>query len=123
MRRIFLTSAAAIRRHAAMLSSRRRTGAVPLGSRFQLASFSFTPRAIRLRARQPVNSPPRQHIVGRSDFTARVFFAAARCGEDRSAIAGGSVEVRSRKSRDIALVPLGGQLSTECSHTRTRPSG
>jgi uncharacterized cupredoxin-like copper-binding protein len=89
-----------------------------------LANFKFTPRTIRLRAGQPV----RLHLVNRSggghDFTAREFFAAASVRpQDRGAIIDGSVEVRGRQGREIALVPRAGRYKLKCTHTLHKTLG
>ncbi len=83
-----------------------------------LSSFDYRPRAIRLRAGQPV----RLHLVNRSrgghDFTAREFFAAATVRPaDRGAIGNGRIDLKGRESREIALVPRAGRYTVKCTHT------
>jgi uncharacterized cupredoxin-like copper-binding protein len=83
----------------------------------KLSSFDFTPSTLHLRAGRPVVL----HLVntgsGGHDFTAPAFFAAAQVQPgNRGAIAQGSVEVRSRQSVDVALVPKAGDYSLKCSH-------
>ncbi len=83
-----------------------------------LSSFNYGPRAIRLRAGQPV----RLHLVNKSgsghDFTAREFFAAATVrSADRPAIGNGRIDLKGRESREIALVPRAGRYKVRCTHT------
>jgi uncharacterized cupredoxin-like copper-binding protein len=83
-----------------------------------LSSFKYAPSTIHLRAGQPVVLHLANVSGGGHDFTAPEFFAAAqlRAG-DRAAIKGGSVELRGKQSRDIALVPKAGRYRLKCSHT------
>jgi uncharacterized cupredoxin-like copper-binding protein len=83
----------------------------------KLSSFDFTPSTLHLRAGQPVVL----HLVntgsGGHDFTAPAFFAAARVQPgNRGGVAKGSVEVGSRRSVDVALVPKAGDYPLKCSH-------
>jgi plastocyanin len=83
----------------------------------KLSSFDFTPSTLHLRAGHPVVL----HLVntgsGGHDFTAPAFFAAAQVQpRNRGAVAKGSVEVRSRQSVDVALVPKVGDYPLKCSH-------
>src|SRR5688572_29464489 len=84
----------------------------------KLANFSYSPRTIRLRAGQPVVLHLVNTSSGGHDFTARKFFAAATVRpQDRGEVVGGSVEVRSRQSVDVALVPRAGRYPLKCGHT------
>jgi plastocyanin len=83
----------------------------------KVSSFDFTPSTLHLRAGQPVVL----HLVntgsGGHDFTAPAFFAAAQVqARNGSAVAKGSVEVGSRRSVDVALVPKAGDYPLKCSH-------
>ncbi|HEX8062470.1 MAG TPA: cupredoxin domain-containing protein [Allosphingosinicella sp.] len=83
----------------------------------KLSSFDFTPSTLHLRAGHPVVL----HLVntgsGGHDFTAPAFFAAAQVHPgSRAAVAKGSVEVGSRRSVDVALVPKAGVYPLKCSH-------
>ena len=81
----------------------------------QLASFSFTPSTIHLRAGQPVVL----HLVnvssGSHDFAAREFFAAATM-RNPGAAPEGRVELGKHESRDIALIPRAGRYPLKCTH-------
>lgn len=82
-----------------------------------LSSFDFTPSTLHLRAGRPVVL----HLVntgsGGHDFTAPAFLAAAQVRpQDRRAAGKGRIEVRSRQSVDIALVPKAGNYPLKCSH-------
>jgi uncharacterized cupredoxin-like copper-binding protein len=97
------------------------TSAQPEWSRAQrvevkLASFSYTPSAIHLRAGQPVDL----HLVnvssGGHDFAAREFFAAATL-RNPGAVDRGRVELGSHETQDIFLVPRAGRYPLRCTHT------
>ena len=83
----------------------------------KLSNFDFTPSTLRLRAGRPVVL----HLVntgsGGHDFTAPAFVAAARIRPgDRAAVGKGRIEVRSRRSVAVALVPKAGTYPLKCSH-------
>lgn len=83
----------------------------------QLSSFDFTPSTIHLRAGRPVVLHLVNTASGGHDFTAPAFFAGAQLRpQDRRAVAKGSVDVGSRKSVDIFLVPKAGDYPLKCSH-------
>jgi plastocyanin len=83
----------------------------------RLANFSYSPKAIRLRAGQPVILRLVNTASGGHDFTAPRFFAAAQVRpQDRRLIQQGSVEFRGRQSHDIALVPKAGRYALKCGH-------
>lgn len=81
----------------------------------RLSSFDFDPDSLRLRAGEPIVL----HLVntgrGGHNFSAPQFFAAA------SSLSGpvhdGAVEVASRQSVDIRLVPARGSYRLRCTHT------
>jgi uncharacterized cupredoxin-like copper-binding protein len=82
-----------------------------------LANFSYSPKTIHLRAGRPVVLHLVNSASGGHDFTARQFFAAAAVRpQDRGAIAGGSVELKGRQSRDVGLVPRAGRYPLKCGH-------
>src|SRR3954468_7370408 len=75
----------------------------------KLASFSFTPSTIHLRAGQPVVLHLVNVASGGHDFGAPAFFEAADVrAEDRGKIDDGSVDLHGRQSADVALVPKAG---------------
>ena len=83
-----------------------------------LSNFKFAPRAIHLKAGQPVVL----HLVNTSggghNFSAPAFFAAASLREqDRAAVREGGIELGSEQSRDMALVPAAGRYKLRCTHT------
>jgi plastocyanin len=82
----------------------------------KLASFSYTPKTIHLRAGQPVVLHLVNVASGGHDFTAREFFAAATL-RDPNAVERGRVELAGHESRDVALVPHAGHYPLKCSHT------
>lgn len=82
-----------------------------------LSSFKYAPQVIRLRAGQPVVLHLANVSGGGHDFTAPEFFASAQVrATDRAAIKGGSVEVKGKQSRDVALVPKAGRYRLKCTH-------
>ena len=83
-----------------------------------LANFKFSPAAIHLHAGQPVVLHLVNAAGGGHNFSAPKVFAAADVRpQDRTALAGGAVEVKSHASRDIALVPAAGRYKLHCTHT------
>jgi plastocyanin len=77
-------------------------------------SFGFAPRAIHLRAGQPVtltfiNSSRIGH-----DFTAIEFFASSTIVA--GAAPGGEIELAGHQARRITLVPRPGAYRAHCSH-------
>src|SRR5687768_4276347 len=90
----------------------------------KLANFSYSPKTIRLRAGQPVLLRLVNASSSGHDFTARQFFAASTVRpQDQGAVAGGSVELRGRQSRDIMLVPRAGRYPLKCTHTLHKAFG
>jgi uncharacterized cupredoxin-like copper-binding protein len=82
-----------------------------------LANFSYRPKTIHLRAGRPVVLHLVNSASGGHDFTAKGFFAASAIRpQDRSAVAGGSVELKGHQSRDVALVPRPGRYPLKCGH-------
>jgi plastocyanin len=82
----------------------------------RLASFSYTPNAIHLRAGQPVVLHLVNTASGGHDFNARSFFAAATL-RDPGAVERGGVELGGHESRDVALVPRAGRYPLKCTHS------
>ena len=82
----------------------------------KLASFSYTPSTIHLRAGEPVVLHLVNVASGGHDFAAREFFAAATL-RDPSAVDRGRVDLGGHESRDIALVPRAGHYPLRCTHT------
>src|SRR3954468_14014005 len=82
----------------------------------KLASFSYTPSTIHLRAGQPVVLHLVNTASGGHDFAAREFFAAATL-RDPGAVDRGRVELGSHESRDIFLVPRAGRYPLRCTHS------
>jgi plastocyanin len=83
----------------------------------RLSSFDFTPSTIRLRAGVPVALRLVNSGSGGHNFAAPAFFASARI-DPRSAplIRRGAVELRSRGSAEIRLVPAAGRYRLRCTH-------
>ena len=82
-----------------------------------LASFSFTPSTIRLRAGESVRLRLVNTGRGGHNFSAPEFFAAARLAPGQAAVAGGTIEVPSRQTVEIRLTPARGQYRLRCTHT------
>lgn len=82
----------------------------------KLASFSYTPSTIHLRAGQPVVLHLVNVASGGHDFAAREFFAASTL-RDPGAVDRGRVDLGGHESRDIALVPRAGRYPLRCTHT------
>ena len=85
--------------------------------RVDLSSFKFAPRTIELKAGQPVLLRLVNTGSGGHDFTAREFFAAAIVRPaDAARIREGAVELGSRETAEIALVPRAGRYRLRCGH-------
>jgi uncharacterized cupredoxin-like copper-binding protein len=82
----------------------------------KLASFSYTPSTIHLRAGEPVVLHLVNVASGGHDFAAREFFAAATL-RDPGAVDRGRIELGGHESRDVALVPRAGRYPLRCTHT------
>ena len=83
-----------------------------------MSNFKFEPNALQLRA----GVPTVLHLVntagGGHNFTAPLFFAAARIASgSQPLIHGGTVEVPKHSAVDVELVPAAGQYPLKCSHT------
>lgn len=82
-----------------------------------LASFSFTPAPLRLRAGVPTALVLNNVSSGGHNFSAPDFFAAATIrAADRAALRRGAVEVRRGSAVTIALVPRAGRYRLRCTH-------
>lgn len=84
----------------------------------RLSSFDFSPETIRLRAGEPVVL----HLVnsgrGGHNFSAPQFFAAATLAPGQAALVRrGTIEVPSRRSVQVRLVPARGRYPLRCTHT------
>lgn len=81
-----------------------------------LASFSFTPSAIQLRAGEPVVLKLVNTGRGGHNFSAPEFFAAARLAPGQT-VSEGTVEVPSRGTVEVRLTPARGHYNLRCTHT------
>ena len=88
--------------------------AQPATQTIELASFSYAPSPIHLKAGQPVTLNFVNHAGGGHDFTAKEFFASS------SMISGsapkGEIELKAHESRSITLTPRAGTYPVHCSH-------
>jgi plastocyanin len=83
----------------------------------QLSSFAFAPSTITLRAGEPVALRLVNRGSGGHNFAAPAFFAAARLDPRSSALVRrGAVEVGSRKTVEVRLVPAAGRYRLRCTH-------
>lgn len=83
----------------------------------RLSSFDFTPSTVRLRAGVPVVLRLVNSSSGGHNFAAPAFFAAARIDpQSVPLIRRGAVELRSRASAEIRLVPAAGRYRLRCTH-------
>lgn len=77
-----------------------------------LASFSFTPSTISLRAGEPIVLKLVNTGRGGHNFSAPEFFSAAH-----AAVPNGTVEVPSRRTVELRLTPARGRYELRCTHT------
>jgi len=83
----------------------------------RLSSFDFSPATIRLRAGQPVVLRLVNSGKGGHNFAAPAFFAAARIDpQSAPLVRRGAVEVGSRRSVEVGLVPSAGRYRLRCTH-------
>jgi plastocyanin len=81
----------------------------------QLSSFAFTPRTIRLRAGAPVTLRLTNAGRGGHNFSAPEFFAAAQ--PIGATLREGAIEVPSRQTVEVRLIPRQGTFRLRCTHT------
>jgi plastocyanin len=82
----------------------------------QLSSFAFSPETIRLRHGQPTVLRLVNAGRGGHNFSAPEFFAAAS-DISGAALRNGAVEVPSRQTYQLRLVPRRGTYRLRCTHT------
>ena len=82
----------------------------------RLSNFDYSPREIRLRAGEPVVLRLVNSSGGGHDFSAPAFFAAARVDTGEALVRGGKIEVPSRQSVSVRLVPARGTYRLRCTH-------
>ena len=79
-----------------------------------IASYSFTPKPIHLRAGQPVTLIFVNQSGGGHDFTASQFFAASAI--TAGAAPKGKIELAGHETKSITLTPRAGTYPAHCSH-------
>ena len=82
----------------------------------RLSNFDYSPREIRLRAGEPVVLRLVNSSGGGHDFSAPAFFAAARVDTGEALVRRGKIEVPSRQSVSVRLVPARGTYRLRCTH-------
>lgn len=80
----------------------------------QLSSFAFAPATIRLRAGVPVTLRLTNGGRGGHNFSAPEFFAAAQ--PTGAALRDGALEVPSRRTVEVRVVPRRGSYRLRCTH-------
>ena len=95
--------------------------AQPAAQTIQLYSFGYTPNAIHLAAGRPVTLNFVNTAGGGHNFSAPSFFANARIVSGSAP--NGVVELGSRQSRSITLIPSAGSYKVRCTHTLHRQLG
>jgi plastocyanin len=81
----------------------------------QLSSFAFAPRTIRLRANVPTTLRLTNTGRGGHNFSAPEFFAAAQPAG--ATLCEGSIEVPSRQTVEVRIVPRRGTYRLRCTHS------
>ena len=79
-----------------------------------VASFSFGPKPIHLKAGQPVTLTFVNNAGTSHDFTAKEFFAASTIGA--GAAPGGKIDLAGHETKSITLTPRAGSYPAHCSH-------
>lgn len=84
----------------------------------RLDSFSFEPRTLHLRAGQPIVLALTNVSNGGHNFAAPAFFQAAQVAQSTAPlVANGAIEVGSRDTVEVRLIPAVGQYDLDCTHT------
>ena len=81
----------------------------------ELSSFAFTPGTIRLRAGEPVMLRLTNSGRGGHNFSAPEFFAASQ--PSGAPLRDGAIEVPSRQTIMVRVVPRRGSYRLRCTHT------
>jgi len=85
--------------------------------RVELSNFDFTPKDIRLHAGQATTLVLTNTASGGHNFAAREFFAAARVDPaDAALVKDGEVDVPSKSTVTVHLVPAAGTYKLTCTH-------
>lgn len=88
--------------------------AQPAAMTIVLSSFSYAPSPIRLKAGKPVALTFVNNSGGGHAFTAKQFFASSTI--TAGSAPGGEIELKSRQSRTVTLIPRAGTYKVHCSH-------
>ena len=88
--------------------------AQPAAQTIQLASFSFAPKPIHLKAGKPVTLNFVNVSGSSHDFTAKQFFASSTITS--GAAPEGEVDLKPHQSKSITLIPRAGTYKVHCSH-------
>jgi plastocyanin len=88
--------------------------AQPAVQTINLASFSYAPSPIDLKAGRPVTLVFVNRAGGGHDFTAKQFFASSTI--TAGAAPGGQIELKGRQTKSVTLVPRAGTYSVHCGH-------
>jgi len=79
-----------------------------------VASYSFSPKPIHLKAGVPVTLTFVNTSGNSHDFTAKEFFAASAI--TAGAAPGGEIELKGHETKTITLTPRAGTYHAHCSH-------
>ena len=88
--------------------------AQPAAQTIQLASFSYAPSPIHLKAGKPVTLTFVNRAGGGHDFTAKEFFASSSI--TAGSAPGGEVDLKAHQTKTVTLVPHAGTYKVHCSH-------
>ena len=80
----------------------------------ELASFSYAPSPIHLKAGKPVTLTFVNRAGGGHDFTAKEFFASSNI--TAGAAPGGEVDLKAHQTKTVTLVPRAGTYKVHCGH-------
>ena len=97
-----------------LASAQPRAAPAAASQTIDVASFSFTPKPIRLAAGKPVTLSFVNRSGSGHDFTAKEFFAASTI--TAGAAPGGEIELAGHERKSITVVPRAGTYKAHCSH-------
>ena len=86
----------------------------PAAVTINVASYSFTPKPIQLRAGQPVTLTFVNQSGSSHDFTASQFFGSSTI--TAGAAPKGEIELMGHETKSITLIPRAGTYHAHCSH-------
>ena len=86
----------------------------PAAQTIELASFSYTPSPIHLKAGKPITLTFVNRAGGGHDFTAKEFFANSTL--TAGSAPGGEIDLKAHQTKSVTLTPRAGTYKAHCGH-------